>query len=179
MSRFKTTPVSAEEALARARSMLGQGAYVLGAGGFDPSHDDPQSRHWQHDRFGVDCSGFVCWSWGVSRVQRDERRQFVYLNTTFMVQDARGSAKYFERVDVPAVGDGIVFPWRKGKDGKQKIGHVGIVSATNGGMRSIFERIRVIHASAGNQRRFGYAIAETDAGAWNHGKDTIFVRIKR
>lgn len=179
MVTWKTNPLSPDEAVARARSMLGKGVYVLGAGGYDPSDDDPQGKHYESDRYGVDCSGFVNWCWGVSRVQRDEMRKIEYLNTTFMVNDARRAARRFVQVELPSPGDAVVYGWYKKKDGKQGIGHVGLVVSCEGGTRSIFERIRVIHCASPNQKRFGYAIAETNGGAWNSSKDSIFVRPKK
>lgn len=173
--RWTTEPHDAKEALARAQSQTRFGKYVLGAGGFHPETSNPSSPHWQTGKVGCDCSGFVLWCWGVSRVQRAPDGTD-HINTDWLVADARGAQKRVMLVDLPSPGDAVVFGAHVGKDGQRKIGHTGIIVAASGGMGSIFERMRVIHCSAGNFRRFGYAIAETDGQAFNGGKDTIFVR---
>ncbi len=175
-NRWLTPLASVEERLARARSMCRFGTYVLGAGGFEPMTADPQGKHWQSGKLGLDCSGFLFWCWGVSRVQRDEAGAKEHLNTTSLVQDARGKARRVELVEYPMPGDAVVYGWYKGKSGAKRVGHVGLVVGVGGGAGSIFERLRVIHCSAGNYRAFGYAVAETGGNVFNGGKDTVFVR---
>lgn len=175
--KLNQTPLHPDLAVARARSMLGRGRYVLGAGGLLPSADDPQGAHWQTKAYGVDCSGFLLWCWGLSRAQRHDGK-VTHINTSWIVRDARGQSVAFERIDAPMPGAGVVFGWYTDRAGRKRIGHCGLVTGVEGGSRSIFERMRVIHASAGNQRRFGYAIAETSGDAFNGSHDTIFVRLR-
>ncbi len=175
MSRWTTPLLRPEDAIKRARGMTRFGKYVLGAGGFHPAHHDPQAPHWKHGRVGLDCSGFLFWCWGVSRTQRGADG-IEHLNTDWLVQDARGERRRVELVDSPQPGDAVVFGGHRDRKGVRKVGHCGIVTGVTGGSGSIFAALRVIHCSSGNQRRFGYAIEETDGQVFNGGKDTVFVR---
>lgn len=175
MIRWTTNLNDPAEALARAKSMTRFGRYVLGAGGFHPNHADPQAPHHKHKTVGLDCSGFLFWCWGVSRKQQLAGK-VEHLNTDWLVHDAHNAQARVELVAMPEPGDGVVFASFRDRKNSKVVGHCGIVVGVAGGSGSIFERLRVIHCSSGNFRRFGYAIAETDGQVFNGGKDTIFVR---
>lgn len=181
-SRWLTPLASVEERLARAASVTGFGRYINGAGGFHPEMLDPQDSHWdplkKHRGRGLDCSGFLFWCWGVARKQRLNGKA-EHMDTSWLVRDARGAQRRVMLVAPESIqpGDGVVYGDWLDKRGKRREGHCGLVIAPPpGGLGSKFNRMRVVHCSLGNDRSFGYAIAETDGQAFNGGKDTVFVR---
>lgn len=142
--------MTVDEVLRRARSQLGRRIrYELGSGGITPSAPGPEGPDGA-----CDCSGFVAWCLGVGRRIIARFPDWPYgewLNTETIVRCALDPAcAYFDRLDEPRVGALIVYPWRG-----RRPGHVGIVSAVS--------PVRVIHCSAGNYRKTGSAVAETDA----------------
>lgn len=150
------------EVLARARhaAAVSQTRYALGAGGRKPKAPLPE------DDRGLDCSGFYAWCLGVDRYYNmDDDPEKEWIETTAIVRSARSGVGPFELVENPRPGDGIVWGDSRGKQG-----HVGIVSEVVEGKAT-----KVIHCSTGNQRAFGKAIAETDAGIF-HRNNAIYVR---
>lgn len=160
--------------LLRARSQIGKLRYVLGKGGRDPEARSPGDA-----TAACDCSGFVCWALGFDRHQPGFAG-YDWVSTDSLVSAARSGHPWFSEVPVPAPGDLVVYPglYRGGK--RVRIGHVGLVSvvpAEHPGP-ALYDWIRVIHCSAGNQRRTGAAVQETSGVAWK-GKGSLFLRYLR
>lgn len=146
--------------------------YRLGKGGMKPNDPVP------HDsEQGCDCSGFVAWVLGISR--QCARIPGGWIETTLVWKDARGTRKVFEQVSTPMPGDLIVYPDKSytvteggQRTRKTRQGHIGVVTRVAGGKVT-----RVVHCSAGNFRRTGRAVQETDAKVFvDHG--AICVRYK-
>jgi hypothetical protein len=137
--------------LARARSALdGQVVYRLGEGGFHQDAPGP-ARNGR-----CDCSGYVCWALGMSRITRHPLYVAFnggWINTDSIVHDAGRQTGYFERLDSPAPGCLIVYP-KKGSG--RRLGHVGIVTRVADGSPS-----KVIHCSAMRSGTTKNAIQET------------------
>jgi CHAP domain-containing protein len=155
-------PVTLAQIIKRARSVVGEGKYLLGAGGRVPSHATPFDEHGQ-----CDCSGFVAWCLGQDRFQPSHIGGN-WIETTDIVADATGPQKMFERVYEKKPGYVIVYADKGGHQG-----HVGIISTwpdQHGGFR-------VIHCSMGNYRTKGVAIAETGPDVFTI-RGAITVRFK-
>jgi LysM repeat protein len=147
--------------ITRAKSAVNKGIrYRLGAGGMRPSAPLPTT-----DNF-CDCSGFVCWVIGLSRETTIPFYQKFggWIFTDSMVADINSQVGIFERLVVPEVGCIVVY------GAGNKIGHVGIVSETQSGKMK-----KVIHCSAGNDRKFKDAIQETSPAVFNRA-DTLWGR---
>jgi hypothetical protein len=124
--------------------------YRLGEGGFH--HDAPGPAR----NGGCDCSGFVCWALGLSRITRHPLYIAFnggWINTDSIVHDASRRTGFFERLDVPVPGCVIVYP-KKGSG--KPYGHIGIVTSIVDGAVA-----KVIHCSATNFRTTKDAIQET------------------
>lgn len=145
--------MTVEELLARAQSQVGQPIhYKLGAGGMSPRAASPAAAGL------LDCSGLV--SWAIGRSRKTSHPLYVrfnggWLDTNGIVHDATTCTGFFDRLDGPRVGAVVVFP-RNTALGRP-VGHCGLVSAVSGGQDT-----RVIHCSAGNDRRYRRAVLETD-----------------
>lgn len=141
--------------LHRARSAVGLGtAYRLGRGGFKPT------ALWI-DR-SSDCSGFVAWVLGLSRVPKLSRPWWI--ETTAIHKDATGKRRVFERILEPTPGCVVVYPDLNGTQG-----HVGIVASVS--------PLTVVDCSSGSYRRTGDAIREHGGEAFERRRDSIFVRL--
>jgi len=142
--------------LARARSALtAQVLYRLGEGGFH-EHAPGPARNGR-----CDCSGYVCWALGLSRITRHPLYVAFnggWINTDSVVHDAGRPTGYFERLEAPVPGCVVVYP-KKGSG--KRYGHIGIVSGVAGGAVA-----KVIHCSVGNFRAAGNAIQETGPEAF-------------
>src|SRR5687767_609431 len=130
--------------------------YWLGAGGFDPNAPTPGSKS--------DCSGYVCWMLGRSRVTTNPlymKFNGGWVNTDGMIHDAKSCLGFFTQIPEPKVGCLLVYGGAASK-APRKIGHVGIVTAV-GGVEHDYtgDVLRVRHCSMGNYRRTGDAIQET------------------
>jgi cell wall-associated NlpC family hydrolase len=138
------------ELLTRARSVAGKGiGYRLGAGGINALAKSPANTTNE-----CDCSGYVCWALGLSRVSKHPLYlQFNggWINTDGMCHDGERMAGFFELLAAPKPGALIIYP-----GSKKGVGHVGIVTAAEGGAAK-----KVIHCSAGNFRKNHDAICET------------------
>ena len=136
--------------------------YKLGAGGFNPAADLPESKQGM-----CDCSGFV--SWCLNEKRQTSNKFLVSLNggwieTTAVVRDAKSPDGMFTKVDVPQAGDLLVWGDNKGKQG-----HIGVVSEVVDGKAT-----KVIHCSTGNFKRTGKAIQETSADIfYNNGAISV------
>lgn len=158
---FAFSDTHATDVIARAKSAINKGIrYKLGSGGMKPKLALPS------DNKLCDCSGFVCWVFGLSR-QTDipfYKKFGGWIYTDAMVEDIKSTAGIFERIDTPEVGCIVVY------GAGIKIGHVGIVSKVNNG-----EMTKVIHCSSGNDRHFSDAIQETAPDVFNR-PDTLWGR---
>lgn len=144
----------AAQIIARAKSAIGKGIrYKLGGGGMKPEAPLPDAGT------GIcDCSGFVCWVLGLSRLsdQAFYRRYGGWINTDSIEDDILSSAGIFKQLSMPEVGCIVVY------GAGNKIGHVGIVSETKNGQMT-----KVIHCSSGNDRTTGDSIQETKPTVFN------------
>jgi cell wall-associated NlpC family hydrolase len=101
-----------------------------------------------HPVRGCDCSGLVCWAFGLDRVRSAPDGH--HINTDWIWADAHGAQRLFRRVDDDArplrcrLGAVLVYP--KTPASGERYGHVGIVSAVgDDGMP-----LQVVHCSADN-----------------------------
>ncbi|HWR57787.1 MAG TPA: CHAP domain-containing protein [Thermodesulfovibrionales bacterium] len=155
-----------EELLSRARSVSGKGIrYKLGSGGIKASSMTPANNVNE-----CDCSGYVAWCLGLSRMTDNPVYQKFnggWINTDAIVNDANATVGIFERMDTPKAGCLIVYPSSKPTTA---VGHVGIVTAvTQKG-----EVSKVIHCSSGNYRRTGDAVQETGPEVFKANKTTVY-----
>lgn len=160
--------LTVNEFLARARSAIGKGIrYKLGGGGMSPRAELPANVNNE-----CDCSGFVCWALGVSRLTDHPlylRFNNGWINTDAMVHDAKTSTGFFTEIPEPRVGAIVVYGAKKPS---RKVGHVGIVTGierTNG----VVTATKVLHCSHGNHRRNSDAICETDLTVFRK-PDTVY-----
>ena len=139
-----------EAVIARAQSAVGQGIrYKLGMGGMKPGNPTPAAGGQ------CDCSGFVAWCLGMSRLTKDAFYvHFIggWIETTAVWTDIGNSVGIFDQLDAPKRGAVVVFPDALGHQG-----HIGIISGPG----------RVIHCSKGNDTHFGDAIQETEMDVFN------------
>lgn len=213
-TRGTIRPMTRLQAIERARLMASEVGksirYSMEAGhngGADPDAFDP-ATHWRTkvlklQRVTCDCVGFQCWNLGVDRLQRGFAAGWDWINTDSMIVDARTHAEWFEVISWPESGCLVVYPSIDfDHDGKRdRIGHVGMVVGMVDAhgkplvefewseKAKAYERLRVIQCSAGNDKRSGRAIVETDGRAWA-GRDwyrgqhqshwaSVFLRFKR
>lgn len=148
--------------LKTARSAIGlRIKYKLGSGGMNPKAASPAGKDGA-----CDCSGFVAWCLGISRLTDNPfYKQFNggWVNTDAIVRDAQSPFGFFEEISCPELGCLIVYGKQKG----MVAGHVGIVSG--------LKPERVIHCSSGNWKTTGDAINETGAEIF-HKHKAIYVR---
>lgn len=188
--RGRVRPMTREGALRRARMMAGSaGALIrysiVGGrnGGTNPDASDPASR-WRTVlrtlRATCDCSGLQAWCLGFDRRQEDFAPGWDFFNTVSMIAEAQTRAAWFEIIPAPETACLVVYPSIDYDDDgdRDRVGHtgmvVGMVGADGKPLREIkwdparpaFDRLRVVHCSAGNDRVLDRAIAETDGGAW-------------
>jgi len=147
----------------RARSQLGKTIrYKLGGGGYGVDKPSPGGGG-GHEKDQCDCSGFVCWALNISRMTRNEYYLMTlktdWISTVSMYADCGDTAGLFRVSETVKPGCVIVYP--DGALGKKKQGHVGIVTAVQGGkVKSI------IHCSSGNYVKTGDAIGENLDATW-------------
>lgn len=152
-------------AIARARSAIGhRTAYRLGKGGMNPSSPVP----WDASG-GCDCSGFIAWVLGISRLSDTpwyKKFNGGWIETTAIVRDARTPFGFFDEVPWEEARPGMIVVY--GDDNGHQ-GHVGMVTRfkRGGGPH------RVIHCSSGNYKRTGDAIQETEPTAFTRGHAII------
>ena len=166
------------ESVRRARSMVGQGRYCLGAGGRDPAAARPfgpcaKPDVHTHEHAGpvfADCSGFVAWCVQHRRVvdvDPGPKRDDVWFYTDTLEADAG------PRPIKGDLGDGV--PWAQAEPGDlivygagPKIGHVGIVSASDHTGPT-----KVIHCQASKTP----AVVETSAALFK-AKGAVILRLR-
>jgi len=184
---LRLTQARREQILKRARLCIGADiGYALGGGSSDPRSETPAD-----ETDNCDCSAFVCWVLGLKKFSPFAWLRHVnggWLNTNGIYWDARfertgifewvrhGMVDGAEWKDEIWPSDVIVYPGSSTHFPKPigkvpKIGHVGIVSGV-----SENEATSVIHCSAGNDRKYGYAIAETGATVFKIQPSAIIAR---
>lgn len=142
----------------RARGACGRGTrYKLGKGGFFPLDPLPTRTGY------CDCSGAISWFIGIDRWQGQHSKrwssQIPWIETTAIVNDAKGKQLLFKQIPRPVPGCIVVYGDRLGHQG-----HVGLVDSVRSD-----KDFDVIHCSVGNDRN-GDAIQRT--------LGTLFVKAK-
>lgn len=163
-----------EEVLERARSQQGLGIkYKMGGGIVKANwHTCADSKG------GCDCSAFVCWALGINKNDSypylvpaggspDPTGEWYFTdniwNDAVMIQ-----AGLFQQVPQPTPGAVVVYPGHY--DGRQRrAGHVGLISAVGGR-----GKVRVIHCSSGNFKKFKDAVQETDDAVFKANSRSIY-----
>ncbi len=96
--------------------------YKLGKGGMNPASSTPGAE--------CDCSGFLSWVAGISRYQGDKNKPWSkhleWIETSAMVEDARGAQRLFKIIEKPVPGCFIAYGDRKVL-GVPRQGHCGLV----------------------------------------------------
>lgn len=158
----------AAEVVARARAAKGTGVYKLGGiqlPVFDAEHCTTAPG------WATDCSGFVCWAWGIKRDRPGFNRGpwstvSDDVNTDSIVQDATHKQELFTPVVLPAPGDLLVYPgaWQGGY--RVLIGHVGLISSVPAGYTpGDYSRLQVVQCHGPNGANM---VVETDGSIWAH-----------
>lgn len=153
--------MTADQAIARARSAIGQScSYLLGAGGMHPEADVPWGNPPE-----CDCTGFLAWCLGVSR--KSTNPFYVefdggWISSEAIFRDCATPFGFFDGLGWTEAkpGDVLVFGNRT-SGGVTHHGHVGLVATAgkNG-------PLSVVHCSLGNWRKTGDAIQETGPEVW-------------
>lgn len=151
----------------RARRCIGHGCtYKLGMGGVKPNAVWPWKVNPEKNVGECDCSGFVAWCLGTSRLRRDVEAFWKmnggWIETSAIARDAETTHALFGEVspDQALPGDVVVYGDKGGHQG-----HVGLVVSV-APTPDPWDGIRVVHCSSGNFKRSGDAIQETGAGLW-------------
>lgn len=179
----KVRPMLRADVIARARRMAGEDGHDIRYwlkdfnGGRDPDADDP-ATHWKSKYLRTpmatcDCAGFVAWCCGYARKQPGFVKGWDWINCDSMIAEARLVGAWFRVLSQPVAGCIVVYQSIDAdNDGdRDRIGHTGIVT----GMVDQFgkpmleldwttprwDRLQVAHCSPSNEKRFGWAIAET------------------
>lgn len=161
----------AETAVIRARSVVGQGRYIVGAGGRSTSARTPDSV--VDGRFGCDYAGFLAWCLGYDRHQRGFTAGSDWVNADSMICEAETSGGWFQPLLGPELGAVVAYcSIDLERDGRRdRTGHaalvVGVPACWNTS-EAAWTAMRIIQCSPSIQRRRGYAIDETHAAAWAH-----------
>ena len=163
-------PCLPAEAVRRALSVVGQGIYSLGQGGYDPL---VPTKPWTGAGESCDCSGFASWAYKLPR----DRPGFNHgawssvsdaINTDSLVEDGEHRNELFVVVGVPAAGDLLCFPGIRipGQSKRVRIGHVSIVTAVGAAEWNTHDPdYRLLTVAQCFPRR--PAIQETDGRLWN------------
>src|SRR5262249_7882667 len=96
-----------------------------------------------------------------------------WINTDSMIFESDHDERWFQRIAAPEASCIVVYGSHT-SGGHRLPGHVGLVVDPTAGAP------RLVHCSHGNDRTFGYAIAETDDAAWRDpGKKARYLRYMR
>lgn len=158
-------------AVIRARSLVGQGRYVAGAGGRDAAASTPESV--VRGRRGCDYAGFLAWCLGYGRHQPGFTPDSDWVNADSMISEADTVGNWFRPLVAPEIGAVIAYcSIDLEQDGRRdRRGHAALVVELPdrwSPSEAAWTAMRIIHCSPSIQRRYGYAIAETHAAAWGH-----------
>jgi hypothetical protein len=171
-SRMRSSDVHVlQRAVLRARSLVGHGRYIAGAGGRDPSARTPDSV--VRGRCGCDDAGFLAWCLGYDRHQTGFTAGSDWINADSMICESETRDMWFRPLIAPELGAVIAYcSIDLEHDGQRtRAGHAGLVVAVPerwSTSESAWAALRVIHCSQSIQRRRGHAIDETHAAAWAH-----------
>lgn len=164
-------PPAAHRAVIRARALVGQGRYIVGAGGRDPSARTPDGI--VRGRRGCDDAGFLAWCLGYDRHQRGFTPVSDWVNADSMIWEAETLGGWFRPLVAPEIGAVIAYcSIDLERDGRRdRVGRAALVVEvpdlwTTSEMA--WAALRIIHCSPSIQRRRGHAIDETHAAAWAH-----------
>lgn len=119
-------------------------------------------------QLGCDCSGFVAWCLGVSRMlAKNPGLATLYpfggwFETSAVARDARSQFGFVDEVPWASALPGDILVWGD-HDGHQ--GHIGLIATVdeNG-------PLTVVHCSSGNWRKHGDAVQETDVEIFRANK---------
>jgi hypothetical protein len=175
-------PCSATEAVARARSMVGRGTYLLGTGDYRPVYagakliDLPWTERDGH--VGSDCAGLaICYAYKLQRhrlgfnqgpwatVEDD-------INCNSAIEDADNNRELFERVTAPAPGVLLTYPTIRLRNHPQPfIGHVSIVVSMSRCFvwdpeHPDYSMLDVVQCCGPNGHTPG--VIQSDGSIWNH-----------
>lgn len=155
----------------RARSQLGQGRYLLGAGGFDPDAPSPYTE--LRGRTGCDYAGFLAWCLGYPRRHPGLLGTSDWINADTMIEEAETRARWFSLLPEPEPGAILAYcTISLEHDGhRDRPGHAALIVERPPRWTladASWAAMRIIHASPAIQRRYGHAIDETHAAAWAH-----------
>lgn len=161
----------ARTALTRARSVVGTGRYLVGAGGRDPRASTPDSA--VCGRCGCDDAGFLAWCFGYDRYQRGFAYGWDWINADSMILEAETLGAWFRPLPEPEVGAVVSYSSIDlERDGhRDRVGHTGLVVALPERWSTddhVWAAMRIIHCASSIQRRRGHAIDETHGVAWAH-----------
>lgn len=186
--RDEIRPTTIEEAVERARSMVGFDTgrglvqYRLGYGGKDPFQPHPGQPDGRYQW--CDCSGFVAWCLGLDRRQPASFPESGgWISTDSMVREARRGAQWFTRAERPTVGSIVVYPDQRDDSGRtRRQGHTGIVTWVPDIWDGDFSEVKVTHCSASNWRKgggTGGAILETSGALWGRAANSQVLHFLR
>lgn len=149
----------------RARSAIGRGIrYRLGHGGVHVRDELPTRTGY------CDCSGFIAWVLGISRVPKPGRQW--WLETTNIYRDATsGKRSTFVQIPHPVPGCLVVYPDRKVL-GVHREGHIGVVT------RVLDGRIWTVDCSASDGGKTKEAIRELDRTRLWTSRKSIYVLLR-
>ena len=168
--RSSELPV-ALKAVIRARSLVGQGCYVAGAGGHEASARTPDSVI--RGRRGCDYAGFLAWCLGYGRHQRGFTPSSDWVNADSMICEAETLGAWFRPLVAPEIGAVIAYcSIELERDGRcDRAGHAALIVEIPDRWSTsdaAWTAMRIIHCSPSIHRRKGHAIDETHAAAWAH-----------
>jgi hypothetical protein len=161
----------AQAAVLRARSVVGTGRYLVGAGGRDPRARLPAST--VRGRRGCDDAGFLAWCLGYDRYQPGFALGWDWISADSMIVEAETRGAWFRLLPEPEIGAVVAYCSieleRNGH--RDRVGHAGLVVALPASWTTDdrgWAALRIIHCARSIQRRRGYAIDETRAIGWAH-----------
>lgn len=159
------------DSLLRARSWIGRGKYLLGAGGYDPGAGSPEST--LRGRLGCDYAGFLAWCLGYRRLQRGFTSASDWINADSMIDEAETRGAWFAALAEPELGSLVSFcSIALERDGRpDRLGHAALIVSLPGRWTNSdagWAAMRIIQCAPSIQRRRGFAIDETHAAAWGH-----------
>lgn len=159
------------KAMIRARSLVGQGRYVAGAGGREPTARTPEDM--VRGRRGCDDAGFLAWCLGYDRHQRGFTAGSDWVNADSMICEAETLGAWFRPLIAPELGAIVAYcSIDLEHDGhRDRLGHAALIVDVPerwSTSEAAWAALRIIHCSRSIQRRRGHAIDETHAAAWAH-----------
>lgn len=166
--------MDAETIVSRARSALGKKTRYESPGVMP----DLAAATWPDNGAHTDCSGFVAWC---LRFRREVDHPFYkkinggWFETSGIYKDGLANVGFFSEIDRPKIGALVVYPDYKDANGKNRQGHIGIVSqvtAQGSGMTAVE---KVIHCSLGGWNKHKDAVLETAPVAWLAKPKSIIV----